>query len=181
MLRRLAGTPNMKLARGLPHARMLALGHMPTTSRGRDPQRGTSSQCAPIPWLLRRRGDTGWLSSWLQAWTNRHQALLSRVDSRTRVLRDSRLDFEIEVWYRTRRLPRVSTGKENRMAVLIRKSEAPPPLPADALDEYAGQWIAVRGGIVIASADDFDELVARDEVESNDLLYHVPPASTLFY
>ncbi|MEX2194341.1 MAG: DUF5678 domain-containing protein [Thermoleophilaceae bacterium] len=67
------------------------------------------------------------------------------------------------------------------MAVLIRKSEAPPPLPADALDEYAGQWIAVRGGIVIASADDFDELVARDEVESNDLLYHVPPASTLFY
>jgi Family of unknown function (DUF5678) len=55
------------------------------------------------------------------------------------------------------------------------------PISDKALERYAGKWVAVRGGEVIASAGDYDTLMADDSVRSTDAVYHVPPADSLFY
>lgn len=55
------------------------------------------------------------------------------------------------------------------------------PIPEGALEQFAGRWIAVRNGSVIAAADSYDELLADRRVKDDDATYHVPPASSLFY
>ncbi len=55
------------------------------------------------------------------------------------------------------------------------------PISEDALEQYAGKWVAVRAGDVVAAADDFDALMADENVESTDAIYHVPVAGSLFY
>jgi hypothetical protein len=55
------------------------------------------------------------------------------------------------------------------------------PLPESALEEFADKWIAARQGTVIAAADTYDELLANEQVKQDDAIYHVPPASALFY
>jgi len=49
-------------------------------------------------------------------------------------------------------------------------------LPKESLREYAGQWVALREGKVIAA--DLDAVVLRDkpEVRADDLLVPVPTA-----
>lgn len=55
------------------------------------------------------------------------------------------------------------------------------PLSQGALEKFAGMWVAVRNGDVIAAADVYDELKANDNVRDDDATYHVPPAASLFY
>jgi len=55
------------------------------------------------------------------------------------------------------------------------------PLPDGALEEYAGKWIAVREGDVVASADSYEKLRAQPNVIDDDATFHVPPATALFY
>jgi len=53
--------------------------------------------------------------------------------------------------------------------------------PTAALEEHAGQWVAVRDGEVIAAADSLQELRANDDVTREDAVYVVPdPASSFF-
>lgn len=56
------------------------------------------------------------------------------------------------------------------------------PLPVEAVEHYAGKWIAIREGRVIAAADELVELVADERVNAHeDVIYHVPETSTYFY
>lgn len=55
------------------------------------------------------------------------------------------------------------------------------PISEKALKKYAGKWVALRGGNVIAAADDYETLMAHDKVELTDAIFHVPPTSSLFY
>jgi hypothetical protein len=55
------------------------------------------------------------------------------------------------------------------------------PISEEALTEYAGKWVALRAGEVVAAADDYDALVAEPGVEQTDAVYLVPPTSALFY
>ena len=56
------------------------------------------------------------------------------------------------------------------------------PLPSrDALDPHTGRWVAIRDGMVVASADDLEALTAMSPVRETDLLYAVPARATYFY
>jgi hypothetical protein len=55
------------------------------------------------------------------------------------------------------------------------------PLSEAAQKKYAGKWVALRGGDVVAAAGDFEALMANSKVELTDAIFHVPPASSLFY
>lgn len=54
------------------------------------------------------------------------------------------------------------------------------PLP-EGIDEYAGKWVALRDGEVVAAADDLNELIENAEVLSSDAFYRVPEAGACFY
>lgn len=54
------------------------------------------------------------------------------------------------------------------------------PLP-EGVEEFAGKWVALRDGEVIASADDFDDLIADPDVMSTDVFYRVPETGACFY
>jgi hypothetical protein len=54
------------------------------------------------------------------------------------------------------------------------------PLPAD-VDQYAGKWVALRNGEVVAAADTLDGLVANEDVLSSDVFYRVPEAGACYY
>lgn len=56
-----------------------------------------------------------------------------------------------------------------------------PPIAEEALRKYAGMWVALRAGEVVAAARDFDVLTSDPKVERMDAIYLVPPASALFY
>jgi hypothetical protein len=56
-----------------------------------------------------------------------------------------------------------------------------PPVPQEAFDDYAGKWIALRDGEIVADADTEDGLRQDDRVLSTDALFRVPEASTHFY
>lgn len=52
-----------------------------------------------------------------------------------------------------------------------------PPITEEALNKYAGMWVALRAGEVVAAAQDFDALTSDPKVERMDAVYLVPPAS----
>lgn len=54
------------------------------------------------------------------------------------------------------------------------------PLP-EGIEQYAGKWIALRDGQVVASADDFNDLIANPDVLSGDAFYRVPVGGACFY
>ncbi len=56
-----------------------------------------------------------------------------------------------------------------------------PPVPQEAFDRFAGRWIALRDGEIVADASSELELRADARVESSDALFRVPEASTHFY
>jgi hypothetical protein len=55
------------------------------------------------------------------------------------------------------------------------------PLSAKEAKRYAGQWIALRGGRVIASADSFRRLLADPKVKRNDAFFRVPRGDTFYF
>jgi hypothetical protein len=55
------------------------------------------------------------------------------------------------------------------------------PLPSEVEDRYAGKWIAIRDGDVIAEADDLERLMDDERVRPEDAVYHVPEAGSYFY
>ena len=56
------------------------------------------------------------------------------------------------------------------------------PLPTEAFEKYAGQWVAIRDGKVVAASEDFDSLVQDERVDKEaDILCHVPRSSTYFF
>jgi hypothetical protein len=55
------------------------------------------------------------------------------------------------------------------------------PISEKALKKYAEKWVALRGGDVVAAADDYEALMANEKVEPTDAIFHVPSASSLFY
>ncbi len=67
------------------------------------------------------------------------------------------------------------------MAVAEPPHVAQSALPSGVADDYAGRWIAVRAGEVIADADTLDELAADARVRDDDTLYHVPPPNSAFF
>jgi hypothetical protein len=55
------------------------------------------------------------------------------------------------------------------------------PVPDDVSERYAGQWVAIRGREVIASADDLDALKAKAPSIGDDAMpLFVPNASDPF-
>jgi hypothetical protein len=86
----------------------------------------------------------------------------------------------------------ISTGKDHVMAVLDQASLA----PKEDLRPYAGKWVALRDGYVVASADDSvslrdgyviasaeDSVSLRDDaaVKESDQLLPVPAADSGMY
>ena len=56
------------------------------------------------------------------------------------------------------------------------------PLPAYLAEQYAGSWVALRDGEVVASNHDHDALLADERVdESSDAVYHVPEQGSFYY
>ena len=53
--------------------------------------------------------------------------------------------------------------------------------PAESLDRYDGKWVAVRGGRVVAHADDEKLLLRHPAVRKDDLKYPVGEPHTGFY
>lgn len=56
-----------------------------------------------------------------------------------------------------------------------------PSLPAGDLEHYTGQWVAVRNGVVVASAADEAELRADPAVQDGDDVYPVGEPPSGFY
>ena len=56
-----------------------------------------------------------------------------------------------------------------------------PAVPTDAFGEYAGKWVAIRGGSVIAAADSLEELRANPKVTRGDAVYVIPEQSSSFF
>lgn len=54
-------------------------------------------------------------------------------------------------------------------------------LPDEALQEYAGKWVAIRGEEVIASANSLAELREIEDVRRDDAVFVVPPTSATFF
>jgi hypothetical protein len=54
-----------------------------------------------------------------------------------------------------------------------------PPVPEDVA-QYAGKWVALRGGEVIASADSLEELRENEQVTRDDAVYVVPEPNMVF-
>jgi len=54
------------------------------------------------------------------------------------------------------------------------------PVPDD-IDDYAGMWVALRGGKVAAVAESSEELFKSTEVEPGDAFYRVPEQGPKFY
>jgi hypothetical protein len=54
----------------------------------------------------------------------------------------------------------------------------PQPLPEDDLEHYTGEWVAMRGGKVIAHHPQLEELQAHPDVRDGDDVFPVgePPA-----
>jgi Family of unknown function (DUF5678) len=55
------------------------------------------------------------------------------------------------------------------------------PITEEALRKYAGMWVALRAGEVVAASQDFDALMSDPKVEPMDAIYLVPSTSALFY
>jgi uncharacterized protein DUF5678 len=51
----------------------------------------------------------------------------------------------------------------------------------DALDEYDGQWVAMRDGRVVAHASDEEAVRAQEGVEPTDLVFPIGEPPSGFY
>lgn len=49
------------------------------------------------------------------------------------------------------------------------------------LEEYAGKWVALRDGEVVASADSLAELRENPDVRREDAVFIVPERHSYFY
>jgi hypothetical protein len=54
------------------------------------------------------------------------------------------------------------------------------PIP-EGIEEYAGKWVVIRAGEVVAAADSFEELVAVEGLHPDDAIYHVPERDSVFF
>ena len=64
---------------------------------------------------------------------------------------------------------------------VVEGGEAESSLPPGDLEHYAGQWVAVRDGVVVASAPDEASLRALPEVEDGDDVYPIGDPPSGFY
>jgi hypothetical protein len=64
---------------------------------------------------------------------------------------------------------------------LVEGGEASASLPPGDLEHYSGQWVAVRGGEVVASAGDEESLRALPEVQEGDDVYPIGDPPSGFY
>jgi len=64
---------------------------------------------------------------------------------------------------------------------LAEGGEAPASPPPGDLEHYTGQWVAVRGGEVVASAADEESLRALPEVQEGDDVYPIGDPPSGFY
>ena len=55
------------------------------------------------------------------------------------------------------------------------------PLDPATLEAYAGKWVAVREGVVVAWAESLEGLRDNDEVRREDAVYVVPESGHYFY
>ncbi len=66
-------------------------------------------------------------------------------------------------------------------ALEIEELVAQSPLP-EGIEEYAGKWVAIRGGEgVVIAAESFDDVVESEQYESTDAVYHVPEPGYKYY
>lgn len=56
-----------------------------------------------------------------------------------------------------------------------------PPLPEGDLEHYEGQWVAVRGGAVVAHAAEYETLMADPAVEPGDDVFPIGEPPSGFY
>jgi hypothetical protein len=59
--------------------------------------------------------------------------------------------------------------------------EAESSLPPGDLQNYEGQWVAVRDGVVVASAPDEEALRAHPDVQEGDDVYPIGDPPSGFY
>lgn len=70
----------------------------------------------------------------------------------------------------------VPSERKGLMTVKELEREQEKRLPKEDLSPYAGQWVAIRGGYVVASDSDPIALRDKPEVQKGDLLMLAPPA-----
>ncbi len=64
------------------------------------------------------------------------------------------------------------------MSVLVSN----PPVPEEAFERYAGQWVAVRAGReIVAAAETLEELRENPAIVETDAFFHVPESGSLFF
>jgi hypothetical protein len=56
-----------------------------------------------------------------------------------------------------------------------------PALSLEALGQYAGQWVALRDGQVVAAAETLEELRENPGVRRDDAVFVVPEPTSYFY
>ena len=54
------------------------------------------------------------------------------------------------------------------------------PLPK-SVEKYAGKWVAIRDGRIVASAETLDELYENPRVKDTDAVYPVPERGAYFF
>lgn len=54
-------------------------------------------------------------------------------------------------------------------------------IQTEAFEQYAGKWVAVRDGDVVAAADSLEELRANPDVRREDAVFVVPERSSSFF
>ena len=55
------------------------------------------------------------------------------------------------------------------------------PITAETLRDFAGKWISIRDGEVVASAESLEELRANGDVRLEDAVFLVPESPSYFY
>jgi len=74
----------------------------------------------------------------------------------------------------------VSEFEQDQNGVTGGEGDAPSP-PAGDLEHYTGQWVAVRDGVVVASATDEAALRADPAVRDGDDMYPIGEPPSGFY
>jgi hypothetical protein len=54
-------------------------------------------------------------------------------------------------------------------------------IPTEVFEQYAGKWVAVRDGSVVAAAESLEELRENPEVTRADAVFVVPDRSSSFF
>lgn len=74
----------------------------------------------------------------------------------------------------------VNANHESEASVSAVAEVSLPPVPAEVFERFAGRWVALRDGAVVASARTLEELTADERVVDSDTLFRAPEPNSKF-